>query len=62
MSGEYTTAAAFALWLACEIIGGSEIPGHMIKHKANSNSCKCILIYNNYKGLQHSFMLIKKVE
>ncbi len=62
MTGEYTTAAAFAVWLACEILSGMKIPGHLIKYKANSNFNKRILIYNNYKGLQHSFVLINKVE
>ncbi len=92
MSGEYPTASAFALWIACQLIGGQPLPEHMIKRapaaagSADSRTesdntatgadsgdtttgaqtgkiqgtYKNILIYNNYKGLQHSYMLISK--
>jgi hypothetical protein len=83
MSGEYPTASAFALWAACQLIGGQPLPEHMIKRapvaagsaEADADSgnaatgaeagkaegtYKNILIYNNYKGLQHSYMLVSK--
>ncbi|HEX3934332.1 MAG TPA: hypothetical protein VHW43_06605, partial [Puia sp.] len=44
LCGEYATASAFALWLACHLPGG-------YRH---------ILIYNNHKFSQHSFMLIER--
>jgi hypothetical protein len=71
MSGEYPTASSFALWVACQLIGGRPLPEHMIKRPgppsvpSSSSSFatvspagKHVLIYNNYKGLQHSFMLV----
>src|SRR5258708_5127759 len=68
MSVEYPTAAAFALWVACQVIGGQSLPGHMIKRtssKAETGKVegpyKNVLIYNNYKGIQHSFMLVSRV-
>ncbi len=44
LCGEYPTASAFALWLACHLPGG-------YRH---------ILIYNNHKFSQHSFILIER--
>jgi hypothetical protein len=42
LCGEYATASAFALWLACQL------------------EFRCVLIYNNHKFSQHSFMLIER--
>ncbi|MGC4038895.1 MAG: beta-ketoacyl synthase chain length factor [Chitinophagaceae bacterium] len=60
MSGEYPTTASFALWLACYLLEKQSIPAHLIKHMKNKSELKSIVVYNNYKGLQHSFMLIGK--
>jgi Beta-ketoacyl synthase, N-terminal domain len=60
MFGEYPTASAAALWLACVILKEQYIPAHMFKYTAAQTSCNRILIYNNYKGLQHSFILVEK--
>lgn len=62
MSGEFPTASAFALWLACNFIQDPQLPMHMIKKLSDSkNVFRKILVYNNYKGIQHSFMLISAV-
>lgn len=58
MSGEYPTAASFAFWLACNILQNQKIPAHSIKRNPDQKKIGRILIYNNYKGLQHSFMLL----
>ena len=58
MSGEFTTAAAIAVWLACYIIQDQKLPLHMLKRKGAHASYKKILLYNNYRGVQHSFMLL----
>jgi len=42
LCGEYPTASAFALWLACHQLSGAQN----------------YLIYNTYKGRQHSFILL----
>jgi hypothetical protein len=60
MSGEYATATAMALWLACRILNDGNIPNHMIKRQTGRKNFKKILIYNTYKGMQHSFMLVSK--
>ncbi len=61
MSGEYPTATAMALWVCCEIIQKQVIPDHMIKKVGAKSSYKNVLIYNNYKGVQNSFMLVSTV-
>ncbi len=61
MMGEYTSAAATAVWLACHIIRQQSIPQHMLKYGAAPDSFQRILIYNNYKGLQHSFILANRI-
>ncbi len=62
MTGEYPTASAVALWLACHILQQQDIPQHMIKKISSKIKHKKILIYNNYKGLQHSFILVNSPE
>lgn len=59
LCGEYPTAAAFAFWMATEIIKLNRLPQHMIK-RSTGKDFKRVLIYNNYKGIQHSFMLLEK--
>ncbi len=60
LSGDVPTAAAFGLWLACQVLQKNALPVHMIKKPFPGSCCNTILLYNNYKGLQHSFMLISK--
>ena len=60
MCGEYPTAAAFALWLACQLFGDQPLPPHMLKRPSAKTGYKRFLIYNSHKGLQHSFMLVSK--
>lgn len=59
LCGEYPTASAFALWLSCQLLNGLQMPGHMIKRQGSSEQPSSILIYNNHKNLQHSFVLIE---
>jgi len=62
MMGEYATASAAALWLACIILKEQSLPGHMIKYGSSSSNVNRILIYNNHKGRQHSFILVEKMK
>lgn len=59
LCGEYPTASAFALWLCCELLQTQKIPHHIIKKKSTEKEINNVLLYNNYKGYQHGFMLIK---
>ena len=58
MSGEYPTATAMGLWLCCEILQKQLIPEHMIKRPVAEKKYRNVLMYNNYKGVQHSFILL----
>lgn len=60
LSGDVPTSTAFGLWLACHVLQKNDLPAHMIKKPFAGSPCNTILLYNNYKGLQHSFMLIQK--
>jgi len=60
MSGEFPTASAIATWLACHIIESGHFPQHIIKRKLKETAFRKILLYNNFKGEQHSFMMISK--
>lgn len=60
MSGEYATASSMALWLSCQVLREQQLPTHMIKKRNSNKIYKRILIYNNYKGNQHSFILLAK--
>jgi hypothetical protein len=60
MSGEYPTSTAMALWLACRFLQQSPIPSHLVKKNPPKKKIKTILIYNTYKGEQHSLMMISE--
>jgi Beta-ketoacyl synthase, N-terminal domain len=60
MSGDFATASALGLWYACEFLQNQQVPGHMFKKKTSKTIYRNILLYNNFKGLQHSFILISK--
>jgi len=60
LSGEYCTASAFAVWLACHLMQEQPVAGHLLKRLVEVSTPKTILLYNNYKAVQHSFLLMRK--
>jgi hypothetical protein len=58
LCGEYPTASAFALWLACNL--PDVLPGHLVKRQSKERPYRTILIYNNYEFSQHSLILLEK--
>lgn len=60
--GEYCTASSFACWLSMQILKTGVIPDLLIKKRGDTKPIRKILIYNNYRGAQHSFILISKVK
>lgn len=60
MSGEFATASAIAVWLGCHILKEQVIAAHIIKKNSLKAELKKILIYNNHKSVQHSFILLSK--
>ncbi|MEO6315794.1 MAG: beta-ketoacyl synthase chain length factor [Chitinophagaceae bacterium] len=59
MTGEYATASATALWIACFLLKEQSLPQHMVKYNTFPSKLNRILIYNQHKGQQHSFMLVE---
>jgi len=60
MTGEFPSVSALALKLACDGIQNRHFPEHMYK-KRKSELFNKILIYNTYKGEQHSFIIASRV-
>jgi hypothetical protein len=58
LCGEYPTSSAFALFLFWQIATNKKNP----LSSSGLDESKTILIYNNYHGLQHSLMVIEKVD
>ncbi len=58
-SGEYNTVSAFGLWTACKIIKNQEIPVELRLNAVEVKTIKTVLLYNQYRGENHSFVLLK---
>ena len=58
LCGEYCTASSFACWTAIGILNTGEIPSLLLKKGSSQKQVKNILIYNTYRGMQHSFIII----
>lgn len=61
MFGDFQTVSALALWLSVQLFHTNKIPDFMLSNNANSSETKRILIYNNYRGEQHSFYVLERV-
>lgn len=59
LSGEFPTASGFALWLALSINSLNTIPASAFVAPRKKAAYHNAVIYNNYKGDQHSFTLIQ---
>ena len=59
LSGEYNTASAFGMWTACKLIKEQEIPENLQLNSVEVNPIKNVLLYNQYRGSNHSFVLLK---
>lgn len=58
LSGEYSTSAGFALWVAANIISQKTVPA-ILQEKGDSIGVpEKILIYNHYQNKYHSLMLV----
>ena len=58
LCGEYFTASAFALWLAAAIIEKQEVPKDLINQHNERLAIKNILIINQYRNKEYSFMCV----
>jgi hypothetical protein len=60
LSGEFYTASAFGFWIGHEILKRQEIPQALITLGEPKKGIKNILLYNQFKGKDHSFILLTK--
>ncbi len=60
LSGEYNAASAFGLWVGSKIIKTQEIPEIVSVNNLKKTTYKNVLLYNQYRGIDHSFTLISK--
>ena len=59
--GDYCTATSFACWLSFQILETGIVPPLLIKKNVPMKPIQRILIYNNYRGAQHAFILISAI-
>mgnify|MGYP003667785744 CR=1 FL=1 len=57
-SGEYNTASAFGTWIACNVLKNQEIPTNFLMNSVKKETYKNVLLYNQYRGKNHSFILL----
>ena len=57
--GEFNTASPFGVWLASKILKTQTLPEVLKWNNTEPSSFKCLLLYNQYRGENHSFTLLK---
>jgi len=60
LSAEYDTASGFAFWLAAKILKTQSVPNVVKLNQLETLNPKNILIYNQYRGENHSLVLLRK--
>ncbi len=60
LSGEYDTSSAFAMWLAAGIINKNKVPDAILKKGKAKGEIKKVLIYNQFRNINHSLILLRK--
>ncbi len=60
LSGEFDTASGFAFWLANKILKEQRIPDVVRLNSVAVTAPKSVLIYNQYRGENHSLTLLRK--
>ncbi|MFN3405238.1 MAG: beta-ketoacyl synthase N-terminal-like domain-containing protein [Cytophagaceae bacterium] len=59
LCGEHTSASAFAMWMGAQIADKQRVPGPALVIGNAPAKIKNILIYNHYRRINNSFMLLK---
>lgn len=60
LCGEYHTAVSFALWLGAMILKSQRIPDVVKLQEPITGDINNILIYNHYRNINHSLILVSK--
>lgn len=62
LCGEHDTSSAFALWIAAKILKSGKTPEVIYKVKRKEGKPKNILIYNQFRNVNHSLILLRDVD
>jgi 3-oxoacyl-(acyl-carrier-protein) synthase len=63
LSGEYLTSSAFGTWAAAKALKHQVVPEILrIKTRDNVPGIRNILVYNHFKNIHHSFILLSAVK
>ena len=60
LSGEFNTASAFGFWVASKIVKTQSIPQVVKMNDLQRDNYQYVLLYNQYKGKDHSLILLQK--
>jgi len=60
LCGEFNTASSFGFWLASKTLKSQHLPMAVKLNDVNTSSFKYVLLYNQYRGQNHSFTLLSK--
>ncbi|WP_452227149.1 beta-ketoacyl synthase N-terminal-like domain-containing protein [Lacinutrix cladophorae] len=60
LCGEFNTASSFGFWLASKVLKTQTLPEAVKLNNKDTASFKNILLYNQYRGENHSFTLLKQ--
>lgn len=60
LCGEFYTASSFGVWLASKIIKHQSVPDVVKLNNVAAENRNTILLYNQYRGENHSFTLLRK--
>lgn len=60
LSGEFYTASSFGFWVASKILKTQQIPTELKVNNIDKKEINTILLYNQYRGKDHSFILLQK--
>lgn len=62
LCGEYFTASAFGLALSALAVRRKELPVESVMHAGDGKPFRKVLLYNQFRGVSHSFYLLSDVE
>jgi len=60
LCGEFNTASSFGFWLASKMLKTQHLPQVTKLNEIDPSSFKTVLLYNQYRGENHSFTLLRK--
>ena len=60
VGGEYYTASGFGFWLAAKMLKHQQFPAAFLRKGTVKNTVNTILLYNQFKGKQHSIVLLRR--